>query len=110
MIDSTKVHQIDAAVRFSVRGESFELDLLDTIYTLHDIATEDSKQEKTHREYLGHVIQYVQKQTGVLLSYGEADWLNDQLEIEFAQAKKKRRDLIADALNLPSSTPSTPAY
>lgn len=103
------VQEIPGPMRFSVRGQSFSLDLLDTIYTLHDIAEEDAKHGRTHREYLGHVIQHVQATAGVNLTYGEADWLNDQLEIEFARAKKKRRDLIADALSLPSSTPSTPA-
>lgn len=105
----TDVQEIPGPSRFHARGQSFELDLLDTIYTLHDIAEEDAKQGKSQREYLGHVIQFVQNTVGVTLTYGEADWLNDQLEIEYAQAKKKRRDAIASVLTSPSSTPSTPA-
>lgn len=105
----TNVQEIPGPMRFTAHGQSFTLDVLDTIYTLHDIAEQDSKQGKTHREYLGHVIEHVQAATGVALSYGEADWLNDQLEIEFARQKKMRRDAFAGQLTSPSSTASTPA-
>lgn len=115
MLDETKpsvphnVQEIPSAARFSVRGQSFQIDLLETIYDLHDIAEAVAKRDGNHRDYLNAIIEHLHQQTGVILTYGEADWLNDQLEIEFASAKKKRRDAIAAALSLPSSTPSTPA-
>lgn len=102
------VQEIPPFLRFAVRGQSFQLDLLSTIYAFHDIAEAVAKQGGSHRAYLDALINHLQDTTGVELTYGEADWLNDRLEIEFATAKKKRRDLIASALSLPSSTASTP--
>lgn len=112
MSDSTiphNVHEIPGPARFVARGQSFELPLLDTIYRLHDVAEEVRAAGGSHRAYLFRVIQHVQAETGVELSFGEADYLNDQLEIELAAAKKKRRDSYAAALTSPSSTASTPA-
>lgn len=105
----SNVHEIPGATRFNVRGQSFQLDLLDTIYDFHDLAEEVHKKEGSHRDYLNRIIEHIHQQTGMVLTFGEADWLNDELEIEFARAKKKRRDAIAAALSSPSSTASTPA-
>lgn len=107
--DSGNVHEIPGPERFNVRGQSFQLDLLETIYCFRDIGEEVQEQGGDHRAYLMRLTDFVQRETGVLLTFGEVDWLNDHLEIAFAAAKKKRRDSIVAARNSPSSTASTPA-
>ncbi len=107
------VHEIPAPARFTVRGQSFQLDLLEAIYTFDDIYQETAKRtpegQDAYRAYLAELIDYVHRETGVTLTFGEADWLHDSLSIEFETAKKKRRDSIVAARSLRSSTPSTPA-
>lgn len=105
----TNVQEIPGPSRFAVRGHPFQLDVLETIYQLHDLSEEVRQVNGSHRDYLTRVIEYINAETGVTLSYGEADWLNDELEILFAETKKKRRDAFAAALTSPSSTASTPA-
>ncbi len=105
----SSVREVPGPLRLAVRGHGFQLDLLDTIYALSDLADQVRNAGGTHRDYLDQVRGYVQAQTSVTLTYGEADWLNDHLELEYASAKKKRRDSIAAALTSPSSTASTPA-
>lgn len=105
----TEVKEIPSGSRFVVRGQPFTLDLLDTIYALGDVADRIRQEGGSQRAYLSEVIALLQEITGVTLTYGEADWLNDELELQYAAAKKKRRDSIAAALTSPSSSDSTPA-
>lgn len=103
------VQEIPGPTRFAVRGQGFNLDVLDTIYLFHDQAEEVRAAGGTHRQYLDRVIDHVQGACGVTLTYGEADWLNDHLETALALEKKTRRERIAAALTSRSSTASTPA-
>lgn len=108
-IPSTTVHEVPGQTRFVAHGQPFTLDLLETNFVLQDIATEIAAANGSHRQYLQRVIDHVQSLTGVTLTFGEADWLNDEIDILYAQAKKKRRETFAAALPLRSSTASTPA-
>lgn len=103
------VQAIPAPHRFTVRGQAFELQLLDVIYALEDLASEVRKAEGTHRAYLVQAAELIAELTGVQLTVGEMDWLNDHLELEYAAQKKTRRDALAAMLGLPSSTVSTPS-
>lgn len=103
------VQEIPGPTRFVAHGQPFQLDVLETIYALHDVSEEVQAAGGLHRDYLRRVIEYVYYQAQVTLTFGEADWLNDQLEIEFAAAKKKRRDSITAMRSSPSFTALTPA-
>lgn len=107
------VHEIPPPARFTVRGNSFQLDLLEAIYTFDDLYQETAKRtpegQDAYRAYLSELIDYVRRETGVTLTFGEADWLHDALTIEFTEAKKKRRDSIDAARTSRSSTASTRA-
>lgn len=102
--DSGLVHQVPAAEKFTVRGQTFELHLLDTIYDLQDMA----KEHPERRDYLGIFRDWIKTKTGVELSLGEADDLSDQLELLYAKKKYAVRDAYASIARLPSSTASAP--
>lgn len=110
-VSTNNVREFPPPLRFTVRGQSFEVDLLSTIYALRDIppVTGEEASDDPHRAYLCRVVALIKEQTGVELTAGEADWFNDQLSLEMAAAKKKRADAFTAALSSPSSTASTPA-
>lgn len=93
---------------FEVDGTRFDLSLLDTIRQLDAIRTEmKADPVLTRYDYLDRVKQLVQELGGPLLTDDQADWLDDQLEIQHAKKKQQRRSDFDSTLRLPSSTPST---
>lgn len=103
------VHEIQSATRFTVRGQSFQLDLLETIYTFRKIHDETPVGDDSYHLYLTNIIEHIHRETGVMLTLGEADWLNDEVPALHAETKKKRRERFASTQTSPSSTASTPA-
>lgn len=78
--------------QFTVRGQTFSLPVLDTLFRLEEIAEECKKAELDQREYLTRVQQYFREQTGVELSLGESDWLASELDAIQMQRKQDHRE------------------
>lgn len=107
MTELNGVHESPAPERFVVRGQTFEVQLLDLIYELEDMLDQSKAAGETDRQYLSRVIAHIQARYGAALTFGEADWLRDELGKLYAKKKRERADAIATIAKWQNSMDST---
>lgn len=84
-------------------GKSFGLDLVEAVIASSDILTRS--QGRPGFGYLDEWAAWVEQQGGPKLSRGQADWLFDFVQTEYARQKKTRLGTPTSATSM-ESTPS----
>jgi hypothetical protein len=89
-------------------GRTFDLDVLAAYFDLQEGGAPFVEQGRPHAAYLKEVvIPYVREKTGVELHVAQADWLNDRIQVLYAEKKSASANACRAAWDSLQITPAS---